>query len=174
MGECSNCVKSSDAPSGPQMTTLVLPSACPHVFLSGLALSVHFAKQVDPCSASKIAVTFSLNNAVTVLRHFRLPHRLSSGLQVQGVFFRSSTVNEAKKLGVVGWVKNTSAGTVQGQVQGDSDAAAKMKVMHSLLSPFEISKCMRETLAASYVMVLRGSFMRCVLSLHERFSHLKV
>ena len=51
-------------------------------------------------------------------------------MQVQGVFFRSSTLDEAKKLGVVGWVKNTSAGTVQGQVQGKNEAAEKMKVHH--------------------------------------------
>lgn len=48
-------------------------------------------------------------------------------LQVQGVFFRDSTVEEGKKLGVVGWVKNTSKGTVVGQVQGTQDAAAQMK-----------------------------------------------
>ncbi|XP_073069361.1 acylphosphatase-2 isoform X4 [Manis javanica] len=38
--------------------------------------------------------------------------------RVQGVCFRMYTEDEAKKIGVVGWVKNTSKGTVTGQVQG--------------------------------------------------------
>ncbi|NXS56686.1 ACYP1 protein, partial [Brachypteracias leptosomus] len=38
--------------------------------------------------------------------------------KVQGVFFRKYTEGEAKRLGLVGWVQNTSHGTVQGQIQG--------------------------------------------------------
>ncbi|KAM5244601.1 acylphosphatase-1 isoform 5-T14 [Hipposideros larvatus] len=38
--------------------------------------------------------------------------------KVQGVFFRKYTQAEGKKLGLVGWVKNTDQGTVQGQLQG--------------------------------------------------------
>ncbi|NWR83025.1 ACYP2 protein, partial [Furnarius figulus] len=34
---------------------------------------------------------------------------------------------EARKLGVVGWVKNTSQGTVTGQVQGPEDKVNAMK-----------------------------------------------
>ncbi|NWV78684.1 ACYP2 protein, partial [Dasyornis broadbenti] len=34
---------------------------------------------------------------------------------------------EAKKLGVVGWVKNTSQGTVTGQVQGPEEKVNEMK-----------------------------------------------
>ncbi|KAM9067236.1 acylphosphatase-2 isoform X2 [Sarcophilus harrisii] len=41
--------------------------------------------------------------------------------RVQGVCFRMYTEDEAKKVGVVGWVKNTSQGTVKGQVQGPED-----------------------------------------------------
>ncbi|KAM4785127.1 acylphosphatase-2 isoform 2-T2 [Cyanocitta cristata] len=41
--------------------------------------------------------------------------------RVQGVCFRMYTEQEAKKLGVVGWVKNTSQGTVTGQVQGPEE-----------------------------------------------------
>uniref|UniRef100_A0A3Q4ABU6 Acylphosphatase n=1 Tax=Mola mola TaxID=94237 RepID=A0A3Q4ABU6_MOLML len=38
--------------------------------------------------------------------------------RVQGVFFRKYTQAEGTKLGLVGWVQNTDAGTVQGQLQG--------------------------------------------------------
>ncbi|XP_075353179.1 acylphosphatase-2 isoform X5 [Mycteria americana] len=37
------------------------------------------------------------------------------------VCFRMYTEEEARKLGVVGWVKNTHQGTVTGQVQGPED-----------------------------------------------------
>ncbi|XP_036057498.1 acylphosphatase-2 isoform X1 [Onychomys torridus] len=47
--------------------------------------------------------------------------------RVQGVCFRMYTEGEAKKRGVVGWVKNTSKGTVTGQVQGPKEKVDSMK-----------------------------------------------
>lgn len=47
--------------------------------------------------------------------------------RVQGVCFRMYTEGEAKKIGVVGWVKNTSTGTVTGQVQGPEEKVDSMK-----------------------------------------------
>nr|XP_012633262.1 acylphosphatase-2 isoform X2 [Microcebus murinus] len=47
--------------------------------------------------------------------------------RVQGVCFRMYTEGEAKKIGVVGWVKNTSSGTVTGQVQGPEEKVDSMK-----------------------------------------------
>ncbi|KPP79048.1 hypothetical protein Z043_101398 [Scleropages formosus] len=38
------------------------------------------------------------------------------------------TEDQAKKLGVSGWVKNTRQGTVVGQVQGPTDKVREMKV----------------------------------------------
>ncbi|MCY4154074.1 MAG: acylphosphatase [Gammaproteobacteria bacterium] len=38
---------------------------------------------------------------------------------VQGVFFRQSTQQQAKLLGVTGWVRNRSDGCVEGQATGD-------------------------------------------------------
>ncbi|XP_019404843.1 PREDICTED: acylphosphatase-2 isoform X2 [Crocodylus porosus] len=46
--------------------------------------------------------------------------------RVQGVCFRMYTEDEARKLGVVGWVKNTRQGTVTGQVQGPEDKVNAM------------------------------------------------
>ncbi|XP_035967279.1 acylphosphatase-2 isoform X2 [Halichoerus grypus] len=47
--------------------------------------------------------------------------------RVQGVCFRMYTEDEAKKIGVVGWVKNTSKGTVTGQVQGPEEKVNSIK-----------------------------------------------
>jgi len=44
-----------------------------------------------------------------------------SGL-VQGVFFRDSCRREARSRGVSGWVRNTGAGTVEAELEGE-DAA---------------------------------------------------
>ncbi|KAJ8341573.1 hypothetical protein SKAU_G00338640 [Synaphobranchus kaupii] len=47
--------------------------------------------------------------------------------RVQGVFFRKYTQAEGKKLGLVGCVQNTEAGTVQGQLQGPSSKVKQMQ-----------------------------------------------
>lgn len=41
---------------------------------------------------------------------------------VQGVFFRNSMCREAQRLGVSGWVRNRSDGSVEAAVHGDSAA----------------------------------------------------
>jgi acylphosphatase len=41
---------------------------------------------------------------------------------VQGVFFRDSTREEAQRRGVAGWVRNRSDGTVEAVFEGDSGA----------------------------------------------------
>ena len=48
--------------------------------------------------------------------------RLTASGQVQGVFFRASTRDEARRLGVTGWVRNLPDGTVQAEVQGPAQA----------------------------------------------------
>ena len=48
--------------------------------------------------------------------------------RVQGVFFRDSMRREAQMLGIAGWVRNRSDGTVEAAVQGepaDVDAIAR-------------------------------------------------
>ncbi|XP_072313895.1 acylphosphatase-1 [Eucyclogobius newberryi] len=47
--------------------------------------------------------------------------------KVQGVFFRKYTQATGQKLGLVGWVKNTTAGTVQGQLQGPKSKVKEMQ-----------------------------------------------
>jgi acylphosphatase len=46
---------------------------------------------------------------------------------VQGVFFRKYTQQEAAKLQLIGWVKNTENGSVQGHMEGEQSNIMKMK-----------------------------------------------
>lgn len=47
--------------------------------------------------------------------------------KVQGVWFRKYTMQEAIRLGVVGYCQNTSQGTVKGRVQGPQPSMHIMK-----------------------------------------------
>ncbi|KAI1898641.1 hypothetical protein AGOR_G00074470 [Albula goreensis] len=47
--------------------------------------------------------------------------------EVQGVFFRKYTEKEGSRLKLVGWVRNTNRGTVEGQIQGPKDTVETMK-----------------------------------------------
>jgi acylphosphatase len=46
--------------------------------------------------------------------------------RVQGVFFRQWAVNQARVLGVSGWVRNCPDGTVEALVLGQEESVAKM------------------------------------------------
>lgn len=46
--------------------------------------------------------------------------------RIQGVFFRDSMRSEAHRLGICGWVRNTTHGTVEAMVQGDKVAVDKI------------------------------------------------
>jgi DNA ligase D-like protein (predicted 3'-phosphoesterase) len=48
------------------------------------------------------------------------------GGDVQGVGFRDATVRRARELGVMGWVRNGEAGTVQVHAEGDRHAVAEL------------------------------------------------
>lgn len=52
-------------------------------------------------------------------------HAIISGT-VQGVFFRSSAQQEARKLDLTGWVKNLPDGTVELEAQGESEDIDKL------------------------------------------------
>jgi acylphosphatase len=41
--------------------------------------------------------------------------------RVQGVSFRAATCTEARRLGIVGWVKNRDDGRVELEAEGDDD-----------------------------------------------------
>ena len=46
--------------------------------------------------------------------------------RVQGVWFRGSTRDEARRLGLAGWVRNLEDGSVEAHVQGDPSAVEAM------------------------------------------------
>jgi acylphosphatase len=46
--------------------------------------------------------------------------------QVQGVFFRDTTLRRAEALGVAGWVRNCPDGSVEVVAEGDEDAVESL------------------------------------------------
>ena len=46
--------------------------------------------------------------------------------RVQGVFFRAWTSDEARTLGLTGWVRNRSDGSVEAHVEGSEDAIEEL------------------------------------------------
>ena len=56
---------------------------------------------------------------MTVARHLVIRGR------VQGVFYRGWAVETARDLGLTGWVRNRSDGTVEAVVQGDQTAVER-------------------------------------------------
>jgi acylphosphatase len=46
--------------------------------------------------------------------------------RVQGVFFRDSAAQEARRRGVAGWVTNRADGSVEAVFEGDADAVAAL------------------------------------------------
>lgn len=52
----------------------------------------------------------------------RIARRVRVTGRVQGVFFRAWTRDEAQSLGVTGWVRNCSDGSVEAQLEGDPEA----------------------------------------------------
>lgn len=55
-----------------------------------------------------------------IARHVRVTGR------VQGVFFRAWTREQARRLGVAGWVRNCADGSVDAHVEGEADAVAEV------------------------------------------------
>ena len=52
--------------------------------------------------------------------------RLRVAGRVQGVFFRAWTTDVARTLGLNGWVRNCSDGSVEAHAEGDEDAVGEL------------------------------------------------
>jgi acylphosphatase len=48
--------------------------------------------------------------------------------KVQGVFFRNSTRQKARQLGITGWVRNEADGTVLAEIEGFPQAVKQMEI----------------------------------------------
>lgn len=55
--------------------------------------------------------------------------------RVQGVFYRGSACDEARRLGLVGWVKNLPDGSVQAYACGDTAALSTFAAWLSIGPP---------------------------------------
>lgn len=56
----------------------------------------------------------------------RVARRLRIHGRVQGVFYRESMRREAQRLGITGWVRNRTDGTVEALVEGEAAALEAM------------------------------------------------
>ena len=56
----------------------------------------------------------------------RIARRVRVTGQVQGVFFRAWTQDQARSLGVAGWIRNASDGSVKAHVEGDEAAVEQL------------------------------------------------
>ena len=56
----------------------------------------------------------------TIARKLRLFGR------VQGVFFRQWTLDQARRLGVAGWVRNRSDGSLEAHLEGEEEAVSQL------------------------------------------------
>jgi acylphosphatase len=65
--------------------------------------------------------------------------------RVQGVFFRQWAVNQARALGVAGWIHNSTDGSVEAHLAGDEGAVAQMiAAMHGGPSQARVDDLMIE------------------------------
>ncbi|MFH1565343.1 MAG: acylphosphatase [bacterium] len=66
--------------------------------------------------------------------------------QVQGVCFRSETQKLAQSLGLTGWVKNASDGTVEILAQGEKENLKKLEKWANIGAEFaDVKKVEKET-----------------------------
>ena len=65
--------------------------------------------------------------------------------RVQGVFFRAYTRDEAVKLGLSGWVRNRTDGSVEAFIEGEKTAVEKMEQWLHEGSPHSLVKTIHTT-----------------------------
>ena len=77
-------------------------------------------------------------------RHVRITGR------VQGVFFRAWTQQQAREIGVSGWVRNCADGSVEAHVEGDEAAVkALIQRMHEGPPAAEVEQVQVEEVEAA-------------------------
>lgn len=88
---------------------------------------------------------------MSVARHVRI-----TGL-VQGVFFRAWTADEARRLGIIGWVRNCPDGSVEAHIEGELNSVERLVALlhdgppHARVDTVKISEAEIEELTGFQV-----------------------
>jgi acylphosphatase len=65
--------------------------------------------------------------ALGMINSMTTSYRFAVHGRVQGVFFRQSTADTARALGLNGWVRNCADGSVEGLASGEAMALAQLR-----------------------------------------------
>ena len=65
--------------------------------------------------------------------------------RVQGVNFRKTSMKEATKLGLTGWVRNVEDGTVEMEVQGPEEVIDELYETMKTIAPYIVIDSIDET-----------------------------
>ncbi|MCC3860461.1 acylphosphatase [Pseudemcibacter aquimaris] len=86
--------------------------------------------------------------------------------RVQGVFFRDWTVDTASRLGLDGWVRNRSDGTVEAMLVGQEELVEKM-IKECRTGP-RMSKVENIDISPARGIVKKGFERKPTVNIHER------
>jgi acylphosphatase len=76
--------------------------------------------KIHKLHGNKDSTQFSVVNPTKIRAHVFITGR------VQGVFFRSETRHEARRLGVSGWIQNTPEGRVEAVFEGEEKSVKEI------------------------------------------------
>eukprot|EP00922_Rhytidocystis_sp_ex-Travisia-forbesii_P066675 GHVS01098997.1.p1 GENE.GHVS01098997.1~~GHVS01098997.1.p1 ORF type:complete len:229 (+),score=40.43 GHVS01098997.1:43-729(+) len=124
---------------------ILTPPSFQYMASSSSATSSCSAATSSSSSTSSSTCSSSSSNpsdpSLSAIYHHRADFEVLG--KVQGVFFRVHTQTRARQLGLIGWVRNTCQGSVEGQIEGTKDSVDEMLLwLRQVGSPkSRIDKC---------------------------------